>query len=106
MASLDDHDRLTLPRSQFGHPPQRLLTTLLGDYWVNAEGLLPSGALVGLVGEFGVTPLAGRAAISRLARRGLLKAAKQGRYTHYGLTDPARLILRRGAGRIVSFGRN
>lgn len=78
---------------------------MLGDYWLDSAEMLPSAALVRLVGEFGVTPVAGRAALSRLARRGLLASEKRGRNTYYGLSEPARRILRRGAHRIVSFGR-
>lgn len=100
-----DEDLIALPRNQIGQAPQHVLTTLLGDYWLDTQEMLPSAALVRLVGEFGVTPIAGRAALSRLARRGLLESRKLGRNTYYGLSDPARRTLRRGAHRIVSFGR-
>jgi phenylacetic acid degradation operon negative regulatory protein len=93
-----------LPRSQTGSTPQHLLTTLLADYWFGRTELLPSPALVRLVGEFGVTEAGGRTALSRLTRRGLLRAEKKGRNTYYSLTAEAAGALRSGAERVMSFG--
>lgn len=97
-------DGIDLPRNQFGRPPQHLLMTLLGDYWLGSDVMLPSAALVKLLEEFDITAIAGRAALSRLARRDLLVSAKRGRNTFYTLSEPARRTMRRGARRIVSFG--
>lgn len=97
---------LALPRSQVGSPPQHLLTTLLGDYWYRPTEHLPSGALVRLAEEFGVTAIGARAALSRLSRRGTLETSKVGRHTFYGLTPIARHALGVGARRIVSFGQS
>lgn len=85
-------------------PPQHLLTTLLGDYWYRREEHLPSAALVRLAEEFGVSAVAARAALSRLARRGLLESAKRGRRTYYRLTDRADVVLTEGQAHIMSFG--
>jgi phenylacetic acid degradation operon negative regulatory protein len=85
--------------------PRHLLVTLLGDYWWDRAEYLPSAALVGLASEFGVTPAAARAALSRLRRRGLLSSSKTGRRTSYGLTQRARLVLAEGRDRIMAFGR-
>jgi phenylacetic acid degradation operon negative regulatory protein len=93
-----------LPRAQTGSQPQHLLTTLLGDYWLGREEHLPSAALVRLVGEFGVTPVGARAALSRLTRRGLLTSSKAGRRTYYGLTRRAARVLQEGGERIMAFG--
>ena len=93
-----------LPRTQTGSQPQHLLTTLLGDYWLGREEHLPSAALVRLVGEFGVTPVGARAALSRLTRRGLLTSSKSGRRTYYGLTRRAARVLEEGGERIMAFG--
>lgn len=93
-----------LPRSQTGSPPQHLLVTLLGDYWITRTEHLPSAALVRLVGEFGVSPVGARAALSRLLRRGLLETRKVGRRTFYSLTRQAAQVLDGGGYRIVSFG--
>ncbi|HLM89689.1 MAG TPA: hypothetical protein VK284_11800, partial [Streptosporangiaceae bacterium] len=51
--------------------PPRLLLTLLGDYWWQRTEPLPSAAIVALLGEFGVSDSAARAALSRLTRNGL-----------------------------------
>ncbi|GLW06409.1 PaaX family transcriptional regulator [Microtetraspora sp. NBRC 13810] len=85
-------------------PPQHLITTLLGDYWFRRREPLPSAALVRLAGEFGVSPVAARAALSRLARRDLLESSKAGRRTYYRLTDRASAVLAEGRQRIMSFG--
>ncbi|MGW0809057.1 PaaX family transcriptional regulator [Nonomuraea sp. NPDC002799] len=93
-----------LPRFQVGAPPQHLITTLLGDYWISRPEQLPSAALVRLAGEFGVSAVAARAALSRLARRELLESSKAGRRTFYRLTDRAAAVLVDGRRRIMSFG--
>lgn len=93
-----------LPRQQSGSQPQRLLLTLLGDYWYGKGEHIPSAALVRLLGEFGVSTGGARAALSRLARRDLLESSKSGRHTYYGLTDRASSVLREGGRRILKFG--
>jgi phenylacetic acid degradation operon negative regulatory protein len=99
-----DPGAVDLPRSQVGSPPQHLLITLLADYWFGRQEPLPSVALVALVGEFGVTAVGVRAALSRLTRRGLLSATKSGRNTYYGLTERTAQVLEAGRHRIMSFG--
>jgi phenylacetic acid degradation operon negative regulatory protein len=76
---------------------------LLAGYWPGQAELLPSGALVRLAGEFGVTAVGARAALSRLARRGLLACAKAGRNT-YGLTERTAEALEASRHRVLSFG--
>lgn len=98
-----DHG-LDLPRGQAGAPPQHLLLTILGDYWFERTEHLPSAALVDLLGEFGVSAVGARAALSRLARRGLLEPSKSGRRTYYRLTARADRVLSDGIRRILSFG--
>lgn len=93
-----------LPRRQRGTPPQHLLTTILGDYWWGRREGLPSAALVRLADEFRVTPLAARAALSRLVRRGLLEVERSGRRASYALTEKADQVLTEGIQRIVAFG--
>ncbi|RAY15879.1 PaaX family transcriptional regulator [Actinomadura craniellae] len=100
----DSPAELKLPRTQSGPQPQHLLITLLGDYWYGRDEHLPSAALVELLGEFGISAVAARAALSRLARRGLLESSKLGRRTSYGLTDRAARVLSDGMQRIMSFG--
>ncbi len=93
-----------LPRVQSGNTPQRLLVTLLGDYWLGRSEKIPSSCLVRLLGEFSVTSAAARASLSRLSRRGLLEVNKQGRHTQYGLSSDAEVLLSEGVARIMSFG--
>jgi phenylacetic acid degradation operon negative regulatory protein len=92
-----------LPRSQTGAPPQHLLVTLLGDYCLPHRPHLPSAALVGMVGEFGISQMGARAALSRLARRGVVEHSKSGRRTYYRLTRDAATVLVGGSRRIAGF---
>ncbi|WP_017935477.1 PaaX family transcriptional regulator [Nocardioides sp. Iso805N] len=93
-----------LPRLRAGASSQHLLTTLLGDYWSPRDDLLPSAALVALLGEFDVGPTAARAALNRLARRGVLVSTRLGRNSFYGFAPGASDMLLAGAHRFVSFG--
>ncbi|MFD2415152.1 PaaX family transcriptional regulator [Amycolatopsis pigmentata] len=93
-----------LPRSQAGSSSQHLLTTLLGDYWVLRTEHLPSAALVALLGEFDVGLTAARAALNRLARRGVVVTSKTGRNSYYGLAPGASDMLLAGGYRFVLFG--
>lgn len=101
---LDNEGPVLLPRTQVGSQPQHLLLTLLGDYFWDSDAYIPSAALVGLLGEFGITSAGSRAAVSRLSRRGLLSSAKTGRNTSYRLTPGAASLLREGAAHILGFG--
>jgi DNA-binding transcriptional regulator PaaX len=93
-----------LPRAQAGGRPQHLLITILGDYWFDRAEHLPSAALVDLLAEFDVSEAGARAALSRLAKRGLLESSKRGRHTAYGLNAKTSDLLARGLHRILSFG--
>ena len=93
-----------LPRSQIGTTPQHLLMTLLGDYWFEREEHLPSAALVDLLAEFGISEPSARAALNRLAKRGLLVSSKQGRNTYYGVSPRALELLRETLKRLVAVG--
>lgn len=99
-----DSPELDLPRMQAGGSPQHLLLTLLGDYWYGQQSPLPSAAIVALLGEFGITEVSARAALSRLARRGLLELSKVGRRTSYALSERAAKVLSEGIRHILSFG--
>jgi phenylacetic acid degradation operon negative regulatory protein len=93
-----------LPRWQSGSSPQHLLTTLLGDYWLEQAEPLPSAALVALLGEFGIGTTGARAALSRLAHRGIVVNTRLGRHSFYGIAPTAADLLRSGARRFVTFG--
>ncbi|MET8578386.1 PaaX family transcriptional regulator C-terminal domain-containing protein [Streptomyces sp. NPDC005012] len=99
----DPTDSVRLPRRRAGGSPQSLAVTLLADYTLRTRAPVPSGAIVSLLGEFGVTPAAGRTAISRLARRGVLESSRQGRHSSYRLSDPAAVNLSLSGHSIVAF---
>jgi phenylacetic acid degradation operon negative regulatory protein len=76
-----------LPRFQSGFPPQHVLLTLIGEYGLHIGDPIPSASLVLVLGEFGVTHAGARAAIARLARRGILVPTRSGRTTAYAMTE-------------------
>jgi phenylacetic acid degradation operon negative regulatory protein len=104
LRALPGRAEVDLPRSQEGPQPQRLLTTLLGDFWHGRSELLPSAALVALLADFGITTVGARAALSRLARRGVLESSKAGRNTFYGLTAQAAAVVLETVHRLRAFG--
>lgn len=95
-----------LPRPHGGGGPQHLLITLLGDYWFARDELLPSAAIVDLLGEFGGNENASRQAVRRLTQRGLLAQEKIGRSTFYGI--PADIVSKQRLRltRAMTFGQN
>ena len=99
-------EQVSLPRPQAGAQPQHLIITLLGDYWSGRMEPLPSAALVALVSEFGISTASARAALARLAKRGVMSVAKSGRRTLYSPTPLTERTLREGRARVFSFGRD
>jgi phenylacetic acid degradation operon negative regulatory protein len=85
--------------------PQDLALTILGAYTREAGGVVWSGGMVELLGEFGFSTEAARAALARLATRGLLERHRDGRLIHYALTARATRLLEAGDRRIFTFGR-
>lgn len=99
----DDGDHpLRLPRRQVGNSPQGVAVTLLADYTLRTRVGLPSGAIVALLGETGVTTAGARTAISRLARRGVLEGSRRGRHSSYRLSRAAAANLSAGGHWILS----
>ncbi|SED09858.1 transcriptional regulator, PaaX family [Amycolatopsis tolypomycina] len=93
-----------LPRSQQGAEPQLLLTSLLGDFWYWRDEHIPSAALVQLLGEFDISPASARAAIRRLAARGLLTVSRSGRTTAYGIPARTSEVIIERTHRMLTFG--
>ncbi|WP_436788925.1 PaaX family transcriptional regulator [Yinghuangia sp. YIM S10712] len=93
-----------LPREQIGSNPQHLILGLFSDYWFGSSEPLPSAVLVALLGDFGITPVGARAAIGRLARRGVLDATKQGRRTFYAMAPKVARAMEKTQRRVVDFG--
>jgi phenylacetic acid degradation operon negative regulatory protein len=83
--------------------PRHLIVTVYGLYARSGGGWLSVAALIRLLAELGVDEPAVRSAISRLKRRGILEARRQGGSAGYQLSAGARAILREGDARI--FGR-
>ncbi|HET9653797.1 MAG TPA: PaaX family transcriptional regulator C-terminal domain-containing protein [Kineosporiaceae bacterium] len=102
-AGMDAGIEVDLPRTQAGSPPQHLLVTVLADYCLRRSARMPSAALVTLAGDFGVTAMSARAALSRLARRGVVEQTRSGRRTFYALSPDAARVLLRGSRRLVAF---
>ncbi|WP_370184801.1 PaaX family transcriptional regulator C-terminal domain-containing protein [Rhodococcus wratislaviensis] len=69
------------------------MSTLLGDYWFWRNEHIPSAALIGLLGEFEISPSGARAAMQRLTARNLLVSSRSGRTTAYGLLPRSRTVL-------------
>lgn len=58
--------------------PQSMLFTIYGEYVRHYGSEIWVGSLTGLMGEFGLTEQAVRAAISRMLRQGWLESRKSG----------------------------
>jgi phenylacetic acid degradation operon negative regulatory protein len=84
--------------------PQDLVITLLGTYVRPNPREVWSGGVVHLLEQFGFTAGAARVALSRLARRGLLARAKEGRLVYYTLSERAEHLLEEGDRRIFPLG--
>jgi phenylacetic acid degradation operon negative regulatory protein len=85
--------------------PQDLVITLLGTYVRPFARTVWSGGLVVLLGEFGFSDGAARAALTRLVRRELITRVRSGRLVHYRLTPRCERLLIEGDGRIFTLGR-
>lgn len=100
----DPETGVDLPRFQEGAHPQHLLATLLGEYTFLEPKHFPSAAIVRLLAEFGITSVAARNALSRVAKRGLLDKQRVGRQTYYRITDRAAASHHRRMRYFVTFG--
>jgi phenylacetic acid degradation operon negative regulatory protein len=85
--------------------PQDLVITMLGTYVRPFARMVWSGGLVTLLGEFGFSDGAARAALTRLVRRDLIARVRAGRLVHYRLTPRCERLLIEGDGRIFTLGR-
>ncbi|GAA4263301.1 hypothetical protein GCM10022255_106620 [Dactylosporangium darangshiense] len=91
-----------LPRRQSGPAPQGLAVTLMADYTLRRRAWLPSSAIVALLAEAGASEAGARAAISRLARRGVLEGDRRGRHSAYRLAPAAAAQVSDGGRWLVS----
>jgi phenylacetic acid degradation operon negative regulatory protein len=80
--------------------PRHLIVTVYGLYARSDGGWLSVASLIGLLADLGVDEPAVRSSISRLKRRGILNARRNGGAAGYELSDEALAILREGDDRI------
>jgi phenylacetic acid degradation operon negative regulatory protein len=85
--------------------PQDLAVTILGAHLRRPGQRVWSGGMVEILGEFGFSTEAARAALSRLVTRRLLERQREGRLVYYVLSARAHELLAEGDRRIFSFGR-
>lgn len=85
--------------------PQDLALTIFGAHVRRPAETAWSGGMVQILGEFGFSAEASRAALARLVTRGLLRRQKDGRLVFYALTARAEELLSEGDERIFNFGR-
>ncbi|ANY08900.1 PaaX family transcriptional regulator [Pseudonocardia sp. HH130630-07] len=83
--------------------PQLLLTSLLGDFWYWRDEHIPSAALVRLLAEFGIGQENARAAMRRLAAKGLLTSSRSGRTTAYGIPPRSSDVIIERAHHMLAF---
>ena len=86
-----------------GPRARQMLVTLMADYWLAEGALAPSGVLVELLEDFGVSEPGTRTLLSRLSKAGRLDAVREGRRTFYRLSDEARARLAGGLRQIAEF---
>lgn len=84
--------------------PQLLLTSLLGDHWYWRDEHIPSAALVRLLAEFGIGQENARAAMRRLAAKGLLTTSRAGRTTAYGIPPRTSDVIVSRTHHMLTFG--
>jgi phenylacetic acid degradation operon negative regulatory protein len=79
--------------------PRQLIVTLYGLYARDEGGWLSVASIVSLLGDLGVDEPSARSSISRLKRRGVLKAERRGA-AGYSLSDDGMAMLHEGDHRI------
>jgi len=80
--------------------PRSMLFTLYGDYAYPRGVDLWLGSLVALGARFGISEMAVRSAVARLARDGWLAARREGNRSYYALTRRGRDLIEEGTRRI------
>lgn len=94
-----------LPREFERDSTQNTIVTILGEFWRYSPSLaIPSAGLIELLEGMGVSSVAGRAALSRLGRRGTITASKAGRHTSYALAPEVAATVPASEMLTMSFG--
>jgi phenylacetic acid degradation operon negative regulatory protein len=91
-----------IPRSPSLAPlrPRSMLFTLYGDYAFPSRRDIWLVSLVGIGQALGLSEVAVRSAVARLAREGWIAARRSGNRSHYGLSDAGRRLIDEGTRRI------
>ncbi len=79
---------------------QDLVFTLYGDYLLTRDRPVWTGSLITLLGQLGLSPMAVRTVLSRMARKGWLTVERQGNRSYHDLTRKGRILLQEGRERI------
>jgi phenylacetic acid degradation operon negative regulatory protein len=79
---------------------QDLVFTLFGDYLLERDRPVWTAGLITLLGQLGLSPMAVRTVLSRMARKGWLTTEKRGTRSWYGLTPKGQTLLQKGRERI------
>lgn len=79
---------------------QDLVFTLFGDYLLRYEEPVWTGGLIELLGQLGLSAMAVRIVLSRMARKGWLTVERHGTRSSHGLTARGRKLLEAGSERI------
>jgi len=80
--------------------PRSMLFTLFGDYAFPERRDVPLGGLVKIGRALGLSEVAVRSAVARLAREGWIVARRAGGRSRYGLTASGRHLIEEGTRRI------
>lgn len=80
--------------------PQDLVFTLYGEYLLGRQDPTWVGALIALLHPFGLSEGAVRTVLSRMTKKGWLRARRIGRHAFYELTPRGRRLLEEGQARI------
>lgn len=84
--------------------PQSMLFTIYGEYVRHSGSEIWVGSLTRMIGEFGLSEQAVRAAISRMQRQGWLHSRKVGNRSYYSMTPRGQKRLQEAAARIYKQG--
>lgn len=83
--------------------PQSLLFTIYGEYVRHYGNEIWVGSLLRLMGEFGMTEQAVRAAMSRIMKQGWIESRKIGNKSYYSMTLRGKRRLEEAAARIYKY---
>ncbi|GAB2688349.1 PaaX family transcriptional regulator [Thalassiella azotivora] len=93
----------TLEEHRAGTTDSSLARTLVGLWWRELGGWVPTSAAVTLLRDAGVAAPSARTSLSRLRTRGLLAAERRDGVAGYRLVDEAHPMLARGDRRIYGY---